>query len=100
MAGSDVVGKSYPLAALLIYAAKQEVTPEKIQAVFESVGLEYSPKIASMFALPAERYGAMLSSVGSAPAAAAATPAAQSSAAPAQKEESADSESGDFEIDF
>lgn len=76
---SDVISSSYPLAALLIHATNQEVTKEKMQSVFETLGLEFSPKIASYFALSADKYASILSNVGGS----AAAPVASGAAAPA-----------------
>lgn len=92
-----MVSKSYSLAALLIHGAKQDVTADRIKAVFEALGLEYSSKVASMFALDRARYVAMLTSTG-APAPSA--PAGGAAAAePEVSDDVAEDSSGDV-LDF
>lgn len=94
---SQLVSKSYSLAALLIHGAEQEVTTDRIKAIFEVLGLEYSSKVASMFALDRSRYAAMLTSTGSpAPSSAPAGKAAAAEPEVAEKE----SEESDNVLDF
>lgn len=97
---SNNINSTYPLSALLIHATKQEVTKEKMQAVFDVLGVEFSSKLASYFTLSAEKYATMISNIGSssAPAAAAATSEKkEEAAAPEEKSESSDADLG---LDF
>lgn len=57
---SITLNKTYPLAALMIHATNQDVTVERLQAVFKILNVEFSSKIASMFCLSAEKYQGML----------------------------------------
>lgn len=98
---SVAINSSYPLAALLIHATNQEVTKEKMEAVFKTLGLEFSGKTASFFVLSADKYSSMISNIGgSAPAApsSASANAEQSAAAPAQVEE--EESSAEIGFDF
>lgn len=90
---SQLLNKSYSLAALMIHGAKQEVTVEKIKAVFAALNLEYSSKVASMFVLSSEKYDSMLTSTGAAAAAPATTGASQA-AAPEPEDEKEESSEG------
>jgi ribosomal protein L12E/L44/L45/RPP1/RPP2 len=65
---TELLSKSYALAAILIYSSKKDVTVERMKSIFEHLGLEFSSKIASMFVLSSEKYGTMIHSIGSAPA--------------------------------
>ncbi|KAI4292628.1 large subunit ribosomal protein LP1 [Pancytospora philotis] len=94
---SQILSKSYSLSALLIHASKQQVTADKIKAVFEALNLSYSPKIASMFELNSDRYDNMLTNTG---AAAAPAPAAGAAAAAAPVEEAEPEEESDNVLDF
>jgi len=100
---SNTINSSYPLAALLIHATNQEVTKEKIQAVFKTLGLEFSGKTASYFALSADKYASMISNIGGgapcAQAGGAAASGASSASAPAPKEEE-ESSSAEMAFDF
>ncbi|ELA42771.1 uncharacterized protein VICG_00086 [Vittaforma corneae ATCC 50505] len=99
---SDTINSTYPLAALLIHATKQEVTKEKMQAVFKTLGLDFSPKMASYFMLSADKYSSIISNIGggspapssNASVGSATTPAAET--APATEESSSD----DVPLDF
>lgn len=88
---SQLINKSFSLAALLIHGAGQEVTPEKIKSIFDILKLEYSSKIASMFALSRDRYTAMLTSTGAAAPAAATSGVTAAVAAPEEEEVSEES---------
>lgn len=92
----EPLNRSYPLATLMIYAAKQEITVDKIKAVFDSLALDFSPKIASLFVLPSEKISSILSTAGSAPVA----PTTQASEAPAAEVPEEKEESSDGEIDL
>lgn len=99
MSNTTTINSAYPLSALLIHASKQEVTKEKIQAVFNTLGLEFSPKTASFFELSSDKYVSMISNLGSsssAPVASAATTSKKEEAVPEAKEE----ESADEPLDF
>ena len=98
---SGLVNRSYSLAALLINGTKQDVTIEKMKSVFDILNIEFSPKIASMFAFSKDKYASIIASAGAAAPAAEAPASAASSAptkaaAPAPKEE----ESEGMELDF
>lgn len=99
---SNTINSLYPLSALLIHATQQEVTKEKMQAIFKTLGLEFSPKIASFFTLSADKLSSIISNVGgsaSAPAATTATGATSAKAeeaAPAKEESSSDDAAFDF----
>ncbi|EJW05197.1 hypothetical protein EDEG_00729 [Edhazardia aedis USNM 41457] len=86
------ISEAYPLAALFIHACDQEVTQDKIQSVFKSLGIEYLPKIGSLFCMDTETIGSMLN-VSASPAGGASAAIAPQSAqeskedAPAKKEQ-------------
>ncbi|CAG2110285.1 unnamed protein product [Medioppia subpectinata] len=68
-----------------------------MKSIFKTLGLEYSSKVASMFALSPSKYVDLLSSTGSsAPVAAVST----TSASAATAEEVQEEESEDADIDF
>jgi len=93
------IEKSYPLAALLINATNQEVTPEKMSQVFKTLNIEFSSKKASMFCLSAEKYKELMSCTGSAaPAAAPSQSAAAAEPEPEEAKEESNSES--IALDF
>lgn len=96
---NTTIKSAYPLSALLIHASKQEVTKEKMQAVFKSLGLEFSPKIASFFVLTADKYASMISNIGSssAPVAASTSVKKEEVAAVEEKESSSDAQ---LDLDF
>lgn len=96
---AEIVDASYSLAALLIHASKQEVTPEKIQAVFSALNIECSSKVASMFSLSAETYTNLINNIGAAAAPAASTGSAAAPAAAAEPEEKSE-ESSDAVMGF
>lgn len=97
---ASTVEQAYPLAALLIHATKQEVTKEKMNAIFKTLGLEISPKLASFFELSPEKYSNILSNIGGSSS----VPSGQSAAAPgAAKQEAAAKEeesSQELDLDF
>ena len=92
---SNTITSLYPLSALLIHATKQEVTKEKIQAIFKTLNMEFSPKIASFFALSADKYSSIISNIGGSSSAPVATTTSAASAkpvevAPVEEESSSD----------
>ncbi|KAM0680739.1 hypothetical protein GINT2_001012 [Glugoides intestinalis] len=93
---SATINQAYPLAALLVHATKQEVTKERIQAIFKTLELEFSPKVASFFELSADKLSSIISNIGgsAAPAAASNTNAATA----AVKEVEPEEESSDAEL--
>jgi large subunit ribosomal protein LP1 len=99
---SDAINSSYPLVALLIHATKQEVTKEKMQAVFKTLGLDFSAKIASYFALPADKFSSIITNIGSSGSAPASNAAAAESKVEdvpeKEEEESSDSDAGAFDF--
>lgn len=94
---SAALNQAYPLAALLIHATKQEVTKERIQAIFKTLELEYSPKVASFFELSADKLSSIISNIGGS-AAPVAAPAADTKAAPAAKEAAKEESSSDADL--
>lgn len=92
--------KSYPLAALLINAAGEEVTEKRIKTVFDALDLEFSSKKASMFCLPADKITTMMYSTGSsqsgAPAASGSPAAEATNENVPEDEASSDDESFDL----
>lgn len=98
---SNTINQTYSLAALLIHATKQEVTKDRINSVFKTLGLEFSPKIASLFELSADKFSNIISNIGSSSAAPSA--GASSSNADAKEAEAAkevEEESDDAVLDF
>lgn len=97
---SNTINQTYSLAALLIHATKQEVTKDKIQSIFKTLGVEFSPKIASFFELSADKFSSIITNIGSSSAA----PSASASCTAAAKEEEApkeeESSSQDLGLDF
>ncbi len=67
MSEAMTMTNTYAKFALHIHACKQEVTVERLRALFDAAGLEFSAKIASMFVLSKEKYDGLLVSVNSAP---------------------------------
>lgn len=98
---SNKINKSYPLAALLINATNQEVTKERIEAIFSTLNLEFSSKIASMFCLSAQKYRDIMSSIGSSSSAAPNVCGSSTAAATAEEEApEEESSSDDMVLDF
>lgn len=100
MSTTTTINSAYPLSALLIHSSKQEVTKDKIQAIFKTLGLEFSPKIASFFELTSDKYVSMISNLGSSSA-----PVAGTATSSSKKEEEAPAaaekeESSDANLDF
>jgi ribosomal protein L12E/L44/L45/RPP1/RPP2 len=99
MSKTTTINSAYSLSALLIHSTKQEVTKEKMQAIFSKLGLEFSPKLASLFTLTADKYSAMISNLGSssAPVAVSAAATTKKVEEVAEKEQSSDA---DLDMDF
>jgi large subunit ribosomal protein LP1 len=89
----------YALSALFIHANNQEITPEKMQAVFGALGLEYQRKLSEFFTLDAIEMEKLLRSSTEAarPAAQRAEGAAKAEEKPAAKQAEPEEE---VEIDF
>jgi ribosomal protein L12E/L44/L45/RPP1/RPP2 len=93
------INEVYALAALFIHANNQQVTPDKMQAVFEALGLEYQRKIFSLYMLdPIEIEKLLKSSTEGA------TPAAQKAEGAAKAEDKPEAKPAEpeeeVEIDF
>ncbi|XP_077301522.1 uncharacterized protein LOC143922171 [Arctopsyche grandis] len=99
MSNTNTIQSAYPLTALLIHSSKQEVTKEKMQAIFKTLDLEFSSKLASYFTLTADKYASMISSAGSSSA-----PVSKNASSSDKKEEDAAVEekepSSDAELDL
>lgn len=92
------INKSYPLTAMLINAAGEEVTEERMEAVFKALGLEdFSAKRASMFCLSSDKIKSLICNAG--PSQSDAPVSSAPAAAPAEEKVQEDSESS-ADLDF
>ncbi|WEL39678.1 hypothetical protein PFJ87_10g01260 [Encephalitozoon hellem] len=93
-----MINDMYPLATLLIYATNQQVTREKIDAVFKFFGLESHPKICEFFEMDALEIKNLLMS--STQESAAPMEGKGTSSAPEEAKKEEEPEEEDIEIDF
>ncbi|KAI5148662.1 hypothetical protein ENBRE01_0454 [Enteropsectra breve] len=84
------------MAGLLITSDGQEVTAEKIGNILNALNVPCVPKVASMFAISAERYSSIMASANtvSAPVVATSSPAAAAKEEKVEEEESSEVEIG------
>lgn len=98
---TENINRAYPYAALFIHGCGMSVTKEKVQAIFEKLGLEYVPKLADLFAKSSDELDKLISSASSATVSVAAAPVESKEAAGGsaeKKEEKEEEEEGDLDF--
>lgn len=93
------ISEFYPLSSLFIHSCGLEATPERIEALFKTLDVQFLPKIGELFALPADKIENFMSNVGAAPAPAAAVSTAAKEEAKVEEEEAKEEEAVDVEFD-